>query len=204
MPQQLFPWVHHDQLSQDSCIHLLAPHFDVFSGALFGAWNRWMDSIHPDTRADISTMQRGGVIYDLACARARVLIATQEGLEPCDELGFFKVYVQDQLVVRFKKLRNDYSVNLSGATDQCREFYHNSDLSGIRGHCQRLTCGYILDAAEEEIADIAITCQFGETILWNVSIIDSGYSFDSANDGHDSLPAQPTIVPIVSGQAVEA
>lgn len=170
---ELFAWDYEGLMTQDEAQSLLVPHADKFGCCLTGAWEEWR-GVSPLTRPKISSMQRGGFVHDLIIDRAKEMFAPDQDGNPdpqiCTE-GFFKIYVGDKIVVRFKKLQADRSVPLSWAKYCTRTYYNGGPLAEVRPDVQRMTVGYVLDESGEDIEDVLATLQIRDEVVWSFSLL---------------------------------
>lgn len=166
--QILMPWGQ-SPFSEDACRECLEPHLPILVMAHINAFNKW-EGVEEDTRADVSAMQRGGVMHDLIVADVRRQLEDDpvDGVEICNSV-FFKVYIDDAVAVRFKKLPENHILNLDGASQNTKRYYQGYGMSEVRSHCTRATCGYVVDG-EGMLLDIVIASQIGERLDWSYSI----------------------------------
>ena len=141
----------------------------------------------------LSTRSRASIISDFTRENAKLLLGSMDGVEPNEDLGFFKIYVNGMAVLRFKRIGSD-GIARNLRTDQQIDYYNDVPIRGLhRG--TRMTAGYLLNATETEIADIRITRQFGrDRLLWWFSIL------NEADGGADvrGFTASPAPAPEVS------
>lgn len=182
-----------DTLDQSAALRLVGNHVGLMASCFTDAWEvHWQADVGEGTRMKIGAMQRGGLIHDIAAELAKERIEDGEVVKKCS-LGFFKVYFQSpqgSIVVRFLKLKSDGRVSLTGRRQPTRRYYHGSHLNNIRPTATRLTVGYILDPLGTEIADVRITRQVGEDVLWQESILSHADSWrfpvaDSPSQEHE-------------------
>jgi hypothetical protein len=189
MPQLLMPWGDQPH-SEMECRELLFPALELFTIAHGNAFNKWED-IDGDTRSDISIMQRGGVLHDLITAQVSQLLNNEpmEGVEVC-KLGFFKLYVGDKVVVRFKKLAENHVVELDGQRPNTKRYYNCHLMPEVRSYCTRTTCGYVL-RPDGTLFDVVVACQTGDGLAWSYSVLEEQPAHTS--DDNPELPPQAEV-----------
>lgn len=113
---------------------------------------------------------RAGIVHNAAAERARRLFAGIDGLEVCEQLGFFKLYVGDTVVVRLKRVRpqDDGFVACNIKTKQQKRYYRHEPVDGVRDGATRLSVGYVLDETETRITQVVASLQYGlkRCIYW--------------------------------------
>ena len=189
--QILMPWGSSPH-SELECREMLFPFLGLFESAHMNAIGKW-EAVDPETRDDVSSMQRGGVLHDLIKEEVARLVE-EEG---CSELEvcrseFFKLYVNGEVVVRFKKLTGLHTVPFDNQTHNTKRYYCGYPLSSVRSHCTRLTCGYVLDE-EGGLVDIAVSSQMAEILLWSYSLLES-ISSEGGAESHGVEPDEAEII----------
>jgi hypothetical protein len=191
----VFPFGMEGALTKAQVRSELAAYEGQLADAWHGAWNEWM-SLPAESRAKIGPMQRGGVVHDFAVDRATGFFPGDQGATTwvCRD-GFWKLYVNDKIVIRLKKLRADGSIPLGGKSEATRRYYKNSSLPNVRNHCHRLSAGYLLNAVETEIEEVRIVYQLNDQVIWSYSIDEGGIQtqFHETPGDSDTPPPQPNV-----------
>lgn len=135
--------------------------------------------------------------FDINCflvERVREAIRGWDGVEADDECGFFKVYVGEEIALRFKKVnRKLLAANVE--TNQQRDWYNNCPINGIRNECMRLTLGYRVSFDRSMIETTVVTHQYSrENLAWHfpIELHEETYRFEE----FQSQPALPPEIPI--------
>ncbi|MFO0851367.1 MAG: hypothetical protein U0871_22840 [Gemmataceae bacterium] len=159
----------------------LVPLANDFSEVWHGAWTDWL-SLPDEIRSQLAPTTRANVVHDLAVGRAKGVFGQRDGFRVCEELGFFKLYVGNSIVVRLKRLGDDDHLARNIQTDQQKQWYLHRPIPGVPDGCTRLTVGYSLDRAQVGLRDVVVSLQDGPNQLV--------YSF--------SINAEPqtTLIPI--------
>jgi len=169
----LFEWVPEDKLTSDQARELLSPHCERLRSTWCDAWSSWNSEVTSDGRGRLTTRSRSSCVNDFAVERAKEMFAGIDGVECCPILGFFKLYVENKAVLRFKRLNRD-KLAMNVKTEQQVAYYQDEHIPGIRAGCTRLTIGYMLNLTETEIEDILVTYQLGRqrsSLRWWFSIL---------------------------------
>jgi hypothetical protein len=157
---------------QREALAILTPHFPDLIDSVETGWRDFNSEVTESGRARMEARTRANIVSDFTRDRAIALFSGRSGVRPCLALGFFKLYVDDRVVLRIKKLDGDL-LPTNVQTDQQRDWYNNEPVVGVPSECLRLNLGYRLDAAADRIADIVITWQPSWRVLgWYYSILD--------------------------------
>ena len=150
---------------------ILAPYSSELVDCIETGWHDYHSEVTESGRARLEARTRASIVSDFARDRAMNVFSGRPGLRPCMDLGFFKVYVDDRIVIRFKKLDSELlAANVQ--TEQQRDWFNNEPIRGMQNDCLRLTVGYRLTPAADQIADILITWQPSWRVIgWYFSIL---------------------------------
>ena len=99
-------WPEH-VLPQEECQKRLAPFAGLFVTAWRDAWGEW-EALSPVFRNKMQPTTRAGILHNLVVFRVKELFAGKDGIEFCEKLGFFKMYIGEVIVVRLKRLGRDH------------------------------------------------------------------------------------------------
>jgi hypothetical protein len=154
-------------ISKDRAETILSPYLELIGGCLWRAWDTWKQTQLP---VSVAARSRANLVYDYAADEARRTLSAIEGLQVTEVRGFVLVYVEDKLLLRFKKFRNN-SLTTSGIrTHQQLAFaYQQLTIPGMP-EATHLVAGYQLDVFQEEIARVAIACSVGKHLVWSLDI----------------------------------
>jgi hypothetical protein len=150
---------------------ILSPYADELVGCIQTGWGNYHSEVTPAGRSKLEPRTRANIVNDFARDHALATFSGRPDLHTCTDLGFFKLYVADRLVLRIKKLGPDLLV-ANVQTDQQRDWYNNEPVRGIPTDHLRLNLGYRLTPAADAIADVLITWQASwHTLGWCFSIL---------------------------------
>src|SRR6266540_5726293 len=131
-------------LTKDDAERILKPYVDRLVRCWRDAWDEW-ESLPAETRGKLHPRDRAGVLHSLAISRAKLSFAEAAAVDVCMELGFFKLYIEDKIVLGLKRLGRDHLAR-NIKTKQQRRYDWHYPVPGIRNALTRLTAGYVLDA----------------------------------------------------------
>jgi len=163
-------------LTRDQAIQLVGPLKQPLANCWQFAWRDW-DALPEEFRARVSAspIARANVLNALAVSYAKELLPAGVGIEPCDDLHFFKIYVTQgplAAVLRFNGLGRDGAVHNINSSDQKHDYFCNLPIAGLRNDVTRLTVGYSVDPSKSRIQDITISLQIGEDLIYDIPIDD--------------------------------
>lgn len=185
----LFPWAIDELLPELQIREIMQPTFGVFASAQAYGWDDWVGKIPAEVLARITPMQRGGTVYDIMVSHAVELFAANAipGITVNTDLGFAQFYIDNKVVVRFKKLRRNGMVSWGSLKPQGRLWYANKAMAGVRSCCARVTVGYVLDDLEQSIQDILVTCQHKDIVLWKFSILEDAKTVSIPDSNQEAV-----------------
>lgn len=128
-------------ISQERAQELLEPRLPMLTNALQGAFDEFKTGITPGTRRKLKNGVRGQNVTNLIWEHVRDEFTGCEGIEFCDRLGFFKLLIENEVIVRFKRL-NSNLLAMSKATEQAVAWFGNEPLAGISDTLLRVNFGY--------------------------------------------------------------
>jgi hypothetical protein len=149
-------------ISKERAEPIIAPYRDLISGCLWRAWDTWKITALP---VAVAARSRANVVYDYAADEARRTLKDVPGLTLTESRGFVLVNIEDKLILRYKKFRNN--LRTSGIpTQQALDFAHQQLSIPGMPPVTHLVAGYLLDDFAQEISRVAITCSIGSRIVW--------------------------------------
>lgn len=190
----LFEMVPDDEPSREEAMNAIARIREQLLSAWLIAMDEWQAELTLRAKTQLTNRSRACCLSDFAVEAAKQLLGgtTEVDLDP--DLGFFKIYLDDRFLLRLKRL-NHNKLARNVRTRQQRDYYCNRPVSGIRNHCKRLTIGYQLSPAEDQIEDVLVTSQYGtRTLLWASSIMDDPGAMRMPAPQTPVAPTPPTIV----------
>jgi hypothetical protein len=189
----LFAWDPDGELSRNQIVDTLKPFQDRLCRCWLSAWDDWKTFVLEEGRARLDGLCCATCVNRFARVRALEEFADEAIFRADRALGFFKYYIGDRIVVRFKKLTRE-RLAMNVRTRQQRRWYRNIPMNGVRRGCTRLTIGYIL-AVTGEIEDVCVTFQTSPVTLgWWFSILGNAGTMEfPASPGKTPIP--PTLIP---------
>jgi hypothetical protein len=159
-------------LSLEAAQQLVTAFGDGFNDVWDGAWSDWIGESEK-TRGIMRPSTRSGMIHDFAVARAKEVFRGVKGVEICEKLGFFKMYIVGKAgiaLVRLKHLSSDHlAKNIK--TEQQRSYYWHRPIAGLHNEATRLSIGYVLAKAQTVLGDVVVSLQWGlEDLIYSFSI----------------------------------
>lgn len=159
-----------DQDNQQKCMDVVEPLLVDFHEAWHTAQKLYRDEYAVAIRAEHDDALAA------QCVRRHMLlevIRRLDGRAGCTILniqGFRILNYFDKAVLRFKKVNED-GKHSAYQTKQQKEFDDQEPLPGIPEAAVRLTCGYQLDIAGENIDRVVIARPMGRAIAWVAQIV---------------------------------
>jgi hypothetical protein len=147
---------------------ILDPFVDRFATCWQRGWGRW-DGLAEDDRSRLSPIARAVFVQNIAVSFVKETFAGVDGIVTCEELGFFKVYIQNAVILRMKRLDRDYLAS-NVETEQQKRYYRQLPMAGIINGLPRISLGYRLNVAKTAMDDILVSFQVGDDLLWYYSI----------------------------------
>lgn len=181
-----------DQARAEASVEPLLPYF---AEAFFGAFTEFRLGVEEATRAKFGGRVRGQVVTELAWAHVQDQLTEWEEIEFCNKLGFFKVIVADEIVIRFKRLSGDLLAD-SNDTDQSRAWFSNQHIDGIDDDLLRLTFGYRPERNWMSCNNYYLTHQSSfKSLAWvsTVNVIDSDVEIVTDDERGQSAHGLPGI-----------
>jgi hypothetical protein len=165
----LFDFWPEQLLTKDEAHALLEPFFQGLVRCWREAWREW-ENLSGDFRGKLHPRDRAGILHSLAIAQAKLIFADVPGVQICQELGFFKLYIGDRAVLRLKRLGRDHLAR-NIKTKQQRKYYWHYSVAGVREGCTRLTVGYSLDVSGTTMEQVLVSLQIGlDNLLYSFLI----------------------------------
>lgn len=167
----LFEYVPPGKASKSEVQDILEPHREELSTCVLRGFADYFTWVAPDGRARAKSCTMSMCVNNFVEERVKETFATASDIKACNSNCFFKLYVGDRIVVRFKKLTDEYLV-MPPDTDQGKDWFCNRAIDGIPDDRTRVTIGWRVRPLGEEIIDIAATFQASTKVLgWQFSIL---------------------------------
>lgn len=169
---KLFGFAVEGLLTEEQTTELVRPLASPLVACWYRAWKGWK-AIPEDLRIRInqSPTARANVVNALATSYAKELLPEIDSIEICEDLQFFKFYIGDTAVLRLKRLDDDRLAR-NFSTEQQKLWYAHRHIEGIKDGATRLTVGYVLDAAQQEIKEVLVTLQLKNDLVYAIRLDD--------------------------------
>jgi hypothetical protein len=165
------------RLDRDDAEALLQPYLAEVRECYNHAWEAWetFGEKLPDLRRAISASARARFIYDVTTDHARRLFGDpdRKGVRVLMIRGLFVLDIQGMALVRFKKLRPNLTT-CGIPTGQQQLFSHQGQLDGMPPDATKLVAGYLLNAVEDEISRVLVTCSVDTRLEWAFDVPPDG------------------------------
>jgi hypothetical protein len=161
------------RLAREDAEALLEPYLLEVRECYNHAWEAWetLGDKLPEIRRVLSASARARFIYDVTTDRARRVFGDPErqGVRVLVVRGLFVLDIGGMALVRFKKLRPNLTT-CGIPTGQQQLFAHQQQLPGMPLHATKLVAGYLLNAVEDEIDRVLVTCSVDTRLEWAFEI----------------------------------
>lgn len=126
-----------DQREAESLVEPFLPHLATAMEEAFKEYGR----VDSETRQKLAGGAHGQVGTRLIWEHVRDQLTGEPGVVFCDKLGFLKVVIDNQIILRFKRLNCDLLARSQGSS-QAKAWFGNEPVRGIDSNLTRLTFGY--------------------------------------------------------------
>jgi hypothetical protein len=153
-------------LTKPQAENVLRPHCTVLKRVLDGGFKAWHEHYkhrHPilDSRA------RAAIVYCEIVDLAKALFADCSDVKIVRKGAMYLFYIADDIVLRFKKLRNGKPSNIR--TKQQRIFQRQSSIPGFLPGTI-VSAGYELDQLEQTIEKTLVVAQLNGKSVWSLDL----------------------------------
>ena len=166
------------EANQQRAVELVEPLLPNIAAGFESAFNEFRNNILVETRSKLYPAVRGQNVTCLIWENVRDQL-TDFNVEFCDNLGFFKVIVANEIVIRFKRLNGELLAT-SKDTEQAKNWFANEPISGVADHLMRVNFGYRPEHDWLSCQEFYLTHQTGFTT--------SGWVSDVTVDASESVP----------------
>ena len=156
--------------SQARSQELVEPFLPHLASAFQGAFNEFSQNVTQDTRLKLYGPTRGQIVTNLTWEHVRDALTGLDGIGFCDQLGFFKVLIENEIVIRFKRL-NHQLLAASEDTPQALAWFANEPIRNFDPSLFRVNLGYRPDGDWLSCSEFYLTHQASFTALDWVSDI---------------------------------
>lgn len=174
---------------------ILDPFRESLAKSVLRGFADWFEFMSPDGRGRTKSCSVAICVNNFIEERVKEALLGEEGIVGCRKANFFKIFVGDKIVLRFKKLTDEYLV-MPPRTEQGKDWYSNRPVDDVPSEFTRLNIGYSTTPLGEEITDIAVTFQLStKALAWKYSILDPAdirsVFTEYSVSGQDHLPEIP-------------
>lgn len=150
---------------------LLGQNLERLGECIEHGWKMWEDHYN-DRQHVLDARARAAIVNCETVAKAGEEFLDVPGVVFRKTRGTFWLYVGDEIVVRFKKLRrNGKSSNIM--TKQQRQIYTQMVIPGFLPGTH-LSAGYVLDQLQQGISQVLVAFQNAASVVWTIDLRDSG------------------------------
>lgn len=176
-------------LSKEDAKQVLLPYGQLFYDAIVNGFEDYkindLKNAHIHNNTTKSNLIRSYVIH-----RVKMLVIENPKLKLIEQKRMILVLVEDKVVVRFKKLSNDFrSQNIQ--TNQVTQFRKRTlNFQGVTA--LPIDAGWRLDEFYNSIEDISFVCPNGKNNLWRIPLEDLS-----------ATNVQPMVIPVEKEEIIE-
>lgn len=145
----------------------LNPHKELLETCIQHAWDEWR-SFYAAKHLILDARARAAIVFSEIVALAQQKFSGLDGVKFTRRQNSFWLYVGDDIIIRFKKLKKNGACS-SIDTRQQMLFKAQMSLPTMEAGTL-LHAGYALDVLQTEIERKLIVCQFKNRVLWTISL----------------------------------
>jgi hypothetical protein len=161
----------HHVLSLEQAEDRLNPYKKLLNECIQFGWDAYIKD-YSTKHHILCARSRAAIVFDEIKNRAQAIFGALEGVNFVPKLNSFMLYIGDDIVLRFKKLRkNGLCSNIN--TRQQMLFQAQMCLPGVLAGTL-VHAGYLLDDLQHEIIKTLVVCQFENRVLWTIKLTGEG------------------------------
>ena len=154
-------------LDQPTAETILNPILSLIQQCIEDGWNEW-NTFYAPKHHILDSRARASIVYCHIVDRAQVLFQKVPGAVPGRKGGIFRLFIGEEIALRFKKARKDGSTsNIS--TNQQTLIDLQLNIPGLLPGTM-LNAVYQLDNLQRAIKKMMITHQLDRKVQWSISI----------------------------------
>jgi len=176
-----------DNLDKPTAETILEPILALIQQAIEGAWSEW-ETFYAPKHHILDARARASIIYCHIVDRAVVLFHGVPGVIPGRKRGVFRLFVGDDIALRFKKAKKDGTTS-NVSTKQQRLIDLQLTIPGLLPGTM-LNAVYQLDELQRTIAKMMVTHQLMGKVQWSIAI--NGGNAEPATMPSKGQPLAPT------------
>jgi hypothetical protein len=145
----------------------LSPYSTILAACIQHGWDMWKDFYAPQ-HLILDARARAAIVFCHIVDCAEKKFTGLDGVKFTRRNNSFMLYIGDDIVLRFKKLRKNGRCS-SIATRQQMLFKAQMELPGMESGTL-LHAGYSLDIIQHDILQKLVVCQFKNRVLWTIEL----------------------------------
>ena len=156
------------RISEEWAKGRLAAHEPYLAYCVHHGWQRFLREVPSTVRTDLTARGQANIVWDLMATVADVNVSATEGLYLKRSNNSMFIVVEDEVIVRFKKL-NEGGESANIQTELQIEYRDQLPLPGL-GDLPRLDVGYRLDGTGMDYEAVMVSCPSGRGSAWHYEI----------------------------------
>ena len=153
-------------LRKEQAEKILKPHYEKLKQSLDGGWESWQEYYKPRHHV-LDARARAAIVYCEVIDRAKTLFADVAVAKFIKKRGMHLLYIGNEIVLRFKKLRKGAPSNVR--TRQQTLFQMQRTIPGVLPGTYA-SAGYQLDQIEQAIDKTMVVCQLDGESVWAIDL----------------------------------
>lgn len=161
-------------LTQIEADKQFSPHVEILRRCIHDAWEQWQ-TFYAGRHFVLDSRARAAIVYCEIIHLAKTLFAQAPGVKIARKGSMTILFIGDDIVLRFKKLKNGVPRNIR--TEQQNLFRMQLPIPGILPGTY-VSAGYELDELEQAISKTLIVARLGDEQIWSLDLGISGESIE--------------------------
>jgi hypothetical protein len=162
-PKHLLSWE-----DAEECIN---PFAQLLAECIQYGWDQYK-SFYASKHRILDARARAAIVFSEIVCRAQEKFSGIEGVKFERKNNSFLLYIGEQIILRFKKLRKNGRCS-SIDTRQQMLFKAQMELPGMEAGTL-LHAGYLLDVLQQDVQQKLVVCQFKNRVLWTIELPTAG------------------------------
>jgi hypothetical protein len=177
-------------LTKSEAEGVLRPHYPNLKKALDGGLHAWHEH-YKHRHVILDARARAAIIYCEIIDSAKVLFADRSDVKIVRKGVMYLFYVGDDIVLRFKKLRNGKPSNIKTKQQELFQKQQSSIAGFLPGTV--VSAGYELDQLEQAIEKMLVVAQLNGKSVWALDL----------NIGEDEGQGKVTVMPPIPNDSIK-
>ena len=158
-------------LSWEEAEERLNPYAQLLAECIQHGWDVWKDFYLPQHHI-LDARARAAIVFCHIVNCAEIKFSGMDGVKFVRRNNSFMLYIGDDIVLRFKKLKKNGRCS-SIATRQQMLFKAQMELPGMETGTL-VHAGYSLNVVQQDILQKLVVCQFKNRVLWAIELPSAG------------------------------